>query len=117
MTFNAQERGCCKTYCIVNTKSNLHVRTRRKQLILANVTSGAASAPQPVQCVRKQELTYDLRLVVDRLIALSVREKKATIANDNDQMEWIARELEKLRERELTLLNEYRRHVQTHRCR
>lgn len=81
------------------------------------MTSGAASAPQPVQCTRKQELTYDLRAVVDRLIALSVREKKAALANDTGQMEWIAKELDKLRQREVALLNEYRHHVETHRCR
>jgi hypothetical protein len=81
------------------------------------MTPGAASAPQPVQCTRKQELTHDLRAVVDKLVALSVREKKAALANDIEQVEWIARELAKVRQRELLLLNEYRQHVQTHGCR
>ena len=79
--------------------------------------SGAASAPQPEQCARKQELTNALRAVVDRLVALSVREKQAALANHIDQVEWIARELEKVRQRELALLTEYRQHIQLHKCR
>lgn len=81
------------------------------------MTSGAAaSAPQPEQCALKKQLTNQLRAVVDRQVALSVRERKASVANAVEQLEWIARELEKVRQREIALLNEYQKHVQAHRC-
>jgi len=77
-------------------------------------SAGAGKAREV--CERKRQLAESLRAAMDDIIALSIREKEAMIAQDLALMKVVRDRLEKTRNRKDSLLIEYQKHITSHGC-
>ena len=78
---------------------------------------GSAGADKPRDvCQRKRQLAESLRVAMDDIIALSIRERDAMIAQDLALLKVVRDRLEKARNRKDSLLIEYQKHITSHGC-
>jgi hypothetical protein len=77
-------------------------------------STGASKAREV--CERKRQLAESLRVAMDDIISLSIREREAMVAQDLVLMKVVRDRLEKARNRKDSLLIEYQKHITSHGC-